>query len=112
MAQEHVIDEHNHNKEPYKIMTTDHGSINKFYLGDCIDGIKNGLKNCDIDVVVTSPPYNIGKNYSVYKDLLLRKEYLTWIKEVSLEIKRVLKNDGSFFINVGNNQQTNGLHGM
>lgn len=102
MTQELAIDEHDHNKEPYKIMTTSNGSTNKFYLGDCIEGMKNGLENCSIDVVVTSPPYNIGINYSVYKDLLPRKDYLTWLKQVSLEIKRVLKNDGSFFINVGN----------
>lgn len=55
-----------------------------------------------VDVVVTSPPYNIGVRYSKHKDSLPREEYLRWMEEVGKEVKRVLKDDGSFFLNVGN----------
>jgi site-specific DNA-methyltransferase (adenine-specific) len=54
-----------------------------------------------IDVVVTSPPYNIGKRYNSYKDMLPREEYLDWIEDVGQEVGRVLAKDGSFFLNVG-----------
>jgi len=54
-----------------------------------------------IDVVVTSPPYNIGKEYSTYKDSLKYEKYLEWIYEWTGLIKKSLKNNGSFFLNIG-----------
>ncbi|AAB99509.1 TPA: site-specific DNA-methyltransferase [Methanocaldococcus jannaschii] len=74
--------------------------INKIYCMDCLEGMKQ-LKDKTVDVVVTSPPYNIGIKYNKYSDNLSREDYLNWIEEVVKEIKRVLKDDGSFFINVG-----------
>ncbi len=64
--------------------------------------MKNSLEDNSIDIVVTSPPYNIGINYNTYKDDLPRKDYLFWLRQVSGEIKRVLKDGGSFFLNIGN----------
>ena len=71
------------------------------YHGDCISGIKNKLLEKKIDVVVTSPPYNIGVSYNRYKDALPRSDYLKLLSDVSVAIKKVLTDDGSFFINVG-----------
>jgi site-specific DNA-methyltransferase (adenine-specific) len=71
------------------------------YHGDCISGIKNKLLQKKIDVVVTSPPYNIGVSYNRYKDTLPRSDYLKFLSNVSVAIKKVLTDDGSFFINVG-----------
>jgi len=64
--------------------------------------MKHCVKDNSIDVVVTSPPYNIGKDYNTYKDDIPRSEYLSWVGQVGREIKRVLKDDGSFFLNIGN----------
>ncbi|HJT83161.1 MAG TPA: site-specific DNA-methyltransferase, partial [Nitrososphaeraceae archaeon] len=56
-----------------------------------------------VNIVVTSPPYNIGKNYgTVYNDKKPRDEYLDFIDEVGQNIKNILKDDGSFFLNIGN----------
>ncbi|CAB3288476.1 putative Site-specific DNA-methyltransferase (cytosine-N(4)-specific) [Methanocaldococcus lauensis] len=74
--------------------------VNKIYCMDCLEGMKK-LKDKSVDVVVTSPPYNIGIKYNKYSDNLSREDYLNWIEEVVKEIKRVLKDDGSFFINIG-----------
>ena len=54
-----------------------------------------------MDVVVTSPPYNIKMNYGEYEDNLSECAYLQFIREVVIEIYRVLKDDGSFFLNIG-----------
>ena len=54
-----------------------------------------------IDVVVTSPPYNIGVRYNRYKDTLPRNDYLRFLSDVGGAIKKVLSDDGSFFINIG-----------
>ena len=39
-------------------------------------GIKDNVKESSIDVVVTSPPYNIGINYNLYKDTLPKERYI------------------------------------
>lgn len=54
-----------------------------------------------IDLVVTSPPYNLGIDYSSYKDKKSSEDYLAWCTEWATEIRRVLAEDGSFFLNVG-----------
>ncbi|MGI0081356.1 MAG: DNA-methyltransferase, partial [Nitrososphaerales archaeon] len=52
--------------------------------------------------VVTSPPYNIGIEYGKHRDNLPREKYLLWMEEVGKEVKHILKDDGSFFLNIGN----------
>jgi site-specific DNA-methyltransferase (adenine-specific) len=59
------------------------------------------LPEAFIDIIVTSPPYNIGKEYTTYKDDKTRIDYLDWMEQVAVESKRVLKDNGSFFLNVG-----------
>jgi site-specific DNA-methyltransferase (adenine-specific) len=89
-------------KSPYKILRSNGKNI-EFYLGDCKSGMQECLKDKSVDVVVTSPPYNIGIDYGngAYNDKKSESEYLAWIERVGIEIKRVLKDDGSFFINIG-----------
>lgn len=87
---------------PYRIIKGNNGSSTTLYLNDCLEGMRKYLKSNSIDVVVTSPPYNIGIKYNSYEDTIPREEYLTWLKMVGLEIKRVLKDDGSLFLNIGN----------
>ena len=72
------------------------------YLGDCLAGMRAHVPDASVDVIVTSPPYNIGIRYGTYKDDLPRDKYLEWIEELGREIARVMKPDGSFFLNVGN----------
>ena len=73
----------------------------RIYCMDCLEGMRRLVEDRSVDVVVTSPPYNIGVKYRKYKDELPRERYLSWIEEVAKEVKRVLKDDGSFFLNVG-----------
>jgi site-specific DNA-methyltransferase (adenine-specific) len=54
-----------------------------------------------IDVVVTSPPYNLGINYRSYDDTAPREEYLNWMQEWGESVDRVLSRDGSLFLNIG-----------
>src|SRR3954462_14997864 len=54
-----------------------------------------------IDLVVTSPPYNLGINYGAYDDNKSQRAYLAWCWQWASQIKRVLKPDGSFFLNLG-----------
>ena len=54
-----------------------------------------------VDVIVTSPPYNIGIAYNTYEDRQPRASYLRWVEEIGREIGRVMSQDGSFFLNIG-----------
>jgi site-specific DNA-methyltransferase (adenine-specific) len=67
---------------------------------DCIGGMSR-LKSESIDLVVTSPPYNLGIRYGRYADGEDRKSYLDWCGKWAAQIRRVLKSTGSFFLNVG-----------
>lgn len=53
------------------------------------------------DLVVTSPPYNLGIAYQSFQDTASRGDFLRWCLEWAGEVKRVLADDGSFFLNVG-----------
>jgi adenine-specific DNA-methyltransferase len=53
-----------------------------------------------IQTIVTSPPYNLKKNYGSYKDDI---DFDDWKNLIDMTFKnafRVLKNNGSFFLNV------------
>ncbi len=54
-----------------------------------------------VSVIVTSPPYNLNKKYTQYKDNKERDEYIKWLGKVAEKSKRILKDDGSFFLNFG-----------
>jgi site-specific DNA-methyltransferase (adenine-specific) len=69
--------------------------------GDVIAELK-GLPDKTFKCIVTSPPYNIGKNYGAdVNDKKPANEYLDWMRDVFAECRRVLTDDGSLFINVG-----------
>lgn len=77
--------------------------VNKIYNIDCME-FMNLLKKEDtikIDAIVTSPPYNINKPYSKYNDKREKNEYLLWLQKVANNSLQILKEDGSFFLNVG-----------
>ncbi|GBQ84478.1 DNA methyltransferase [Gluconacetobacter johannae DSM 13595] len=67
--------------------------------GDCLRVLRR-MEAASVDVVVTSPPYNIGLDYRTYSDRLAETQYLDWMMEVATELHRVLRPDGSFFLNI------------
>jgi len=67
---------------------------------DCITGMSR-LAEENIDLVMTSPPYNLGISYGRYSDRQDRASYLGWCGEWAGQVRRVLKPDGSFFLNIG-----------
>jgi len=54
-----------------------------------------------IDLIVTSPPYNIGIRYNSHYDKMPFADYLNWMEEFGRLCLRVLKEDGSLFFNIG-----------
>ncbi len=73
---------------------------NKLIEGDCLEGMKQ-LADGSVDLVFADPPFNIGYHYDVYQDNLEDNEYLDWSRQWMEEVIRVLKDDGSFWLAIG-----------
>jgi site-specific DNA-methyltransferase (adenine-specific) len=69
-------------------------------LGDCVEGMA-GLAPQSIDLVVTSPPYNLGIRYRKFADNVNRESYLDWCEQWAAQIQRLLRPNGSLFLNLG-----------
>ena len=85
--------------KPYESLGSGN-SASRFYLADCLDVFRQ-LPAHSVDVIVTSPPYNLGIQYSRYQDSLSAAEYLEWTNRWVAAAARVLRPDGSLFLNVG-----------
>ena len=68
--------------------------------GDCLAGMAE-LDAESVDVVVTSPPYNLDIAYGEFRDDAPREDYLAWSVRWAGEVQRALKPAGSFFLNIG-----------
>jgi len=86
--------------KPYKIVPTGPGKSAQFHLGDCVE-VLGRLEPRSVDVIVTSPPYNLGIAYNRYQDSLPGADYLEWTNTWIAAAARVLRPDGSLFLNVG-----------
>lgn len=86
---------------------------NSIYCIDCLEGLKL-LDDNSVNLIVTSPPYNLGGmkkgsmflgqegetlTYSSHKDDMSDKRYIEWQKEVLTECWKKLKDNGAIFYN-------------
>ncbi|WP_025114411.1 DNA-methyltransferase [Lysinibacillus fusiformis] len=77
--------------------------LNKIYQGHCLEVLKT-LPNESVNTVVTSPPYWGLRDYGVEGQIGLEnsvEEYVTALVEVFREIKRILRDDGTIWLNLG-----------
>ena len=77
--------------------------INKIYNSDCLEGLKL-LPDELVDCCVTSPPYFNLRDYGCDGQIGLEntpEEYISKLVDVFREVKRVLKNDGTLWVNIG-----------
>jgi site-specific DNA-methyltransferase (adenine-specific) len=85
---------------PFAVVSGRRGSTSRFYLTDCLDLLAD-LPAQSVDVIVPSPPYNLGIRYNSYSDTLTPEAYLRWTGRWIHAAARVLRSDGSLFMNVG-----------
>ena len=67
------------------------------YHLDCLEAMGK-LPDASINLTVTSPPYNIGKEY---EKTLPVQEYLNWCQEWIAEVYRITNDKGAFWLNLG-----------
>lgn len=70
-----------------------------YKIGDCRELLK-AVPDESVRLVVTSPPYNIGKPYGQYKDKIALNDWQDLINDVTKEVYRILTPDGAFFLNL------------
>ena len=95
--------------------------LNHIYVGDCIEVMSKELPDDSVDLVVTSPPYNLRNTtghwkgrgfggfwakggvsdggYDCHDDMMDEEEYVQWQRTCLGEMMRVLKPDGAIFYN-------------
>jgi site-specific DNA-methyltransferase (adenine-specific) len=73
--------------------------INKVINGDTID-VMSEMPEGWVDLVVTSPPYNVGIKYDEHNDEIVMDEYWEWSEKWLTEVYRLLKDDGRMAINI------------
>lgn len=100
-----------YNLPPFKIISGDSRSSqlefknqetpvnwnNQIILGDCLNVLKQ-IPDDQVDFIMTSPPYadSRSKTYGgIHPD-----EYVNWFLPISAELKRVLKLEGTFILNI------------
>lgn len=82
--------------------------INQIHTGKCEELIPE-LPDNSIDMVITSPPYNVdlGDNkykkdaYDIYKDNMGHWEFIAWLKDVFGKLKPKMVKGGRVCINIG-----------
>lgn len=75
----------------------------KIYQGNAIDVLKNFEDN-SIDCCITSPPYYALRDYGVDGQIGLEEtpeKYIERLTEVFMEVHRVLKPEGTLWVNIG-----------
>ncbi len=77
---------------------------NRIIQGDCLEVLKT-IPDQSVQLVLTSPPYFSLRRYSNSdKEVGIEKtwqEYVTKLTEIFMECYRVLRDDGSFYLNIG-----------
>lgn len=77
--------------------------VNSIYEGDCLKSLRTMPDKC-VDMCVTSPPYYALRDYGCEEQIGLEETpeaYINRLADVFDEIKRVLKDDGTLWVNIG-----------
>jgi excisionase family DNA binding protein len=58
------------------------------------------VKEGTVDLIVTSPPYNVGIKYNSHDDKMFYEDYLSFTREWLAKCYRLMKDDGRFCLNI------------
>lgn len=72
---------------------------NKIINGNCVVEMAK-LPETSVDLIVTSPPYNVGIDYDTHQDRQSMEDYWQFTKDWLSEAYRILKDDGRIAVNI------------
>jgi len=73
------------------------------------DFLKTDLERESIDLIITSPPYNVGIEYENTDDTMSYEDYLSWTKDWLKKALELLKEDGRMCLNIPLDKNKGGL---
>ena len=69
----------------------------KIIVGDCIEGM-NAMPADRFNLIIADPPYNLNKDFGIWKECEKRGEWKEWAREWLSAAYRVLSNQGNIFV--------------
>lgn len=87
--------------------------VNTIIHGDALERTKS-LPSESVECIITSPPYFRLRNYGVNGQLGLETHVDEWVKQLralAMQLKRVLKPEGTFWLNLGDSYSTHQREG-
>ena len=79
-------------------------------VGDAVEALRK-IKSESVDCCVTSPPYYNLRDYGIEGQIGLEttpEEYISKLVDVFREVRRILKNDGTLWLNIGDSYAGSG----
>jgi len=84
--------------------------VNRIFIGDVLEMLRT-LSDCSVNCVVTSPPYFGLRDYGMDGQIGLEKtpaEFIQRLTDVFREVRRVLVDDGTCWVNMGDSYSGSG----
>lgn len=84
--------------------------VNKIYPGDCMEVLKT-FPDESVNCCITSPPYFQLRDYGVDGQIGMEEtpeQYIDKLTAVFREVRRVLKDDGTLWVNIGDSYSGSG----
>jgi site-specific DNA-methyltransferase (adenine-specific) len=75
-------------------------ALDRVHQGDCLDLLAR-VPTGTVSLAFADPPFNIGYDYDAYDDRRTADDYLAWSRRWIAEIMRVLRDDGTFWLAIG-----------
>jgi site-specific DNA-methyltransferase (adenine-specific) len=66
-------------------------------VGDCIGGMDSMVPE-SVDLIIADPPYNLGKDFGVWKESDRETEWIEWTHKWLASAERVLRPGGAIFV--------------
>jgi len=74
--------------------------LDRVHQGDCLE-LFSHVPSGTVHLAFADPPFNIGYAYDAYEDRRPADDYLDWSGRWMAEIVRVLRDDGTFWLAIG-----------
>ena len=71
--------------------------VEQITVGDCIEGM-NALDDGSVNLIIADPPYNLDKDFGIWKESDMRATWKQWSRQWLLAAHRVLSDQGNIFV--------------
>jgi len=68
-----------------------------FICGDSLSTM-SGMEDDSVDIVFSDPPYNVKKDYGIFKDNLTPQEYRSWMEKIVEQSRRIARKGVVFYV--------------